>query len=196
MTEVGFCSQVWRSKFREHIHSVGWCVPDAQIKIVDPKTGQLKGPHQIGEVLIKSSQVTKGYLNRPELNAQSFDSEGFIRSGDAGYYDEQDLLYIVDRYKHIIKVEGVLVLPSELESLLLIHEDVSEAAVIGVKHDYYGEVPKAFVVLKENRNIREEALIKYIEELVAPHKKLRGGLIILKKMPKTPLGKINKSLLK
>ena len=195
MTEVVFCTQVWRSKNLEHKRSVGWCVPDSQVKIVDIESGQLLGPNQVGEVLIKSLQMTPGYLNLPEKNAETYDREGFLRSGDAGYYDEQDLLYIMDRYKQIILVEGVIVLPSELEYLLLSHEDVSEAAVIGVKHNYYGEVPKAFVVLKPNRRVSEDSLIKYIDGLVNSFKKLRGGLTFLQELPKTPLGKINKTLL-
>lgn len=195
MTEVGFCTQVWRSKSKEHKKSVGWCVPDSQIKIVDPHSGQLLGPNQVGEVLIKSSQMTPGYLNMPDKNAESFDEEGFIRSGDAGYFDEQELLYIMDRYKQIIKVEGVIVLPSELEYLLLTHEDIAEAAVVGIKDKFYGEVPKAFVVLKPWRKLSEESIIKYIDDLVNYFKKLRGGVTFLRELPKTPLGKINKTLL-
>ena len=195
MTEVGFCTQVWRSKNMSHKKSVGWCVPDSQIKIVDRESGQLLGANQVGEVLIKSYQMTPGYLNLAKENSEAFDSQGFIRSGDAGYYDENDLIYIMDRYKQIIKVESVIVLPSELEYLLLTHEDVSEAAVIGVKHEFYGEVPKAFVVLKANRKVSKESLIEYIDGLVNHYKKLRGGLTFLKELPKTPLGKINKTLL-
>ncbi|CAG2163194.1 unnamed protein product [Oppiella nova] len=195
MTEVGFCTQVFRSKNLEHKASVGWCVPDSQVKVVDPNTSELLGPNQVGEVWIKSHQMTPGYLNLPDKNAESFDGQGFIRSGDAGYYDSQRLLYIMDRYKQILKVEGIIVLPSELEYLLLSHEDVSEAAVIGVKHSYYVEVPKAFVVLKPQRKVSEEKLIQYIDGLVNDVKKLRGGLTILQELPKTPLGKINKTLL-
>ena len=195
MTEVGFCTQVWRSRNLEDKKSVGWCVPDSQVKIVDIESGQLLGPNQVGEVLIKSYQMTPGYLNLPEKNTESFDRDGFIRSGDAGYYDDNDLLYIMDRYKQIIKVEGVIVLPSELEYLLLQHQDVSEAAVVGIKDSHYGEVPKAFVVLKPNRKVSEESLVQYMDGLVNPYKKLRGGITFLKELPKTPLGKINKTLL-
>ena len=195
MTEVGFCTQVWRSKNLEHQKSVGWCVPDSQVKIVNQQTGQLLGPNQVGEVLIKSFQETPGYLNLPDKNAETFDEEGFLRSGDAGYYDDNELLYIMDRYKQIIKVEGVIVLPSELEYLLLTHEDIAEASVIGIKDQFYGEVPKAFVVLKPNRKLSEETVIKYIDNLVNNYKKLRGGVTFLKELPKTPLGKINKTLL-
>ncbi|XP_054162428.1 uncharacterized protein LOC128960383 [Oppia nitens] len=196
MTEVGFCTQVYRSANMAHKRSVGWCVPDSQVKVIDPKTKQLLGANQIGEIWIKSLQETPGYFNLDELNKESFDDQGFLRSGDAGYYDDNDLLYVMDRYKQIIKVEGVIVLPSELEYLLLTHEDVSEAAVIGVKHDYYVEVPKAFVKLKPNRKVTTEQLIEYIDGQVNSFKKLRGGLTVVKELPKTPLGKINKTLLK
>ena len=196
MTEVGTASQVWRSKKLDYKNSVGWSAPDTQIKIVDKDSGQLLGPNQVGEILIKNLQTTPGYLNQSDRNSESFDSDGFFRSGDAGYYDEQELLYILDRYKQIIKVEGVSVLPSELEYLLLTHDHISEAAVIGVEDQRFGEIPKAFVVLKPNREISEESIVKYIDGLVNYFKRLRGGVTFLKELPKTSSGKINKSLLK
>lgn len=91
----------------------------------------------------------KGYLNRPEATKEAFDSEGFVKTGDIGYFDDQNRLYVIDRCKELIKVKGMQVAPAELEALLLSCSLVKDAAVIGVADEKSGEVPKGFIVRRD-----------------------------------------------
>ncbi|VDI61775.1 Hypothetical predicted protein [Mytilus galloprovincialis] len=111
-----------------------------------------------------------------------------IFSGDIAYYDDDGHYFVVDRLKDIIKYKGYQISPTYLESILLSHEAVLEAAVVGVPADVFGEVPKAYVVLKSHAEATE--IQKYINERVSPYKKLRGGLEIVDEIPKLPSGKI------
>lgn len=104
--------------------------------------------NQVGEICAKGPQMTTGYLNHPDANSESFDEDGFFYSGDGGFLDERGFLFVSDRFKEIIKFDGMQVSPAELESILLSHPGVQEAAVIGIPHPVHGHVPRAFVVLK------------------------------------------------
>jgi 4-coumarate--CoA ligase len=197
MTEVGISTQVPKSVINTiSLKSVGPPVPGCQIKIVDTDTRKLLPPYQVGEICIKSTQVTPGYYKLPKITEQTFDSEGFIKSGDAGYYDEQNNLYIVGRYKDIIKVNTIQVSPTELEQLLVSHEAVKEAAVIGIPDEEMDEVPKAFVVIRDGYKIDEESLKLFIKERVNPIKQLYGGVVFMKRLPKISIGKVDKNALK
>ncbi|KAH6948386.1 hypothetical protein HPB50_023893 [Hyalomma asiaticum] len=102
-----------------------------------------------GEIRIKSPCCAMGYLNNSQATAELYDEEGFLKTGDMGYYSDQGLFYITDRMKDLIKCMEQQVPPAELEALLLQHGAVHDVAVVGVPHDEYGEAARAFVVLKE-----------------------------------------------
>ena len=124
------------------------------------------GPNERGEVLIYGPHVMAGYLNNEEATANTIDADGWFHSGDIGYVDDDGFFYIVDRVKELIKYKGYQVAPAELEALLLSHESIADAAVIPSPNEEAGEIPKAFVVLKEE--ISPEEIMQWVAEQVAP----------------------------
>lgn len=131
------------------IKSSGIPLHGTTIRIVDQDTGlPVQSFNEVGEIYIYGPQVTPGYLRNEEANKSSFMSDKkFFRSGDAGYIDPRGHLFVSDRFKEVIKFDGVQVSPSELESILREHPIVKEVAVVGIPDDLHGQVPKGFVVL-------------------------------------------------
>jgi acyl-CoA synthetase (AMP-forming)/AMP-acid ligase II len=172
------------------IGTVGLIVPNMENKIVDLATGEELGPGERGELWCKGPNVMKGYLNNAEATASTLDSDGFLHTGDVAVIDENGIVSIVDRVKELIKYKGYQVPPAELEALLLTHPSIADAAVIGV-HDAEGEeVPKAFVVRQAGSDdVTAEAVMTFVAERVAPHKKVRV-VEFLDAIPKSASGKI------
>src|SRR6185295_14461354 len=129
--------------------SVGVPAPNTECKVIDLCTGELLPANKEGEVCVRGPQIMRGYLNRPDATAATVDAEGWLHTGDIGYADAEGHFFIVDRAKELIKYKGFQVPPAELEALLLTHPCVADAAVIPCADDEAGEIPKAFVVLKE-----------------------------------------------
>ncbi|HET6670993.1 MAG TPA: 4-coumarate--CoA ligase family protein [Pyrinomonadaceae bacterium] len=172
--------------------SVGYCLPNTECKIVDPETNAELPANAEGEIWIRGPQVMKGYLGNPQATEEMIDKEGWLRSGDVGYADEQGRLFVVDRLKELIKYKGRQVAPAELEAVLLSHPAVVDAGVIPSPDEEAGEVPKAFVVLKGKASAEE--LMDFVAQRVAPHKRIRL-LEFVKEIPKSPAGKILRRLL-
>jgi acyl-CoA synthetase (AMP-forming)/AMP-acid ligase II len=172
--------------------SIGPVLPMTECKIIDYNTDAELGPNQEGELWMRGPQVMKGYLNHPQATAASINSEGWFRSGDIGYADEDGYFYIVDRLKELIKYKGLQVAPAELEAVLLTHPAVADAAVIPSPDEEAGEVPKGFVVLRGEATADE--LMAYVAERVAPHKKIRR-LEVIDQIPKSASGKILRRVL-
>ena len=141
---------------------------------------------------MRGPQVMKGYRNRPDATAATVDGAGWPKTGDIGYVDEDDHLYIVDRLKELIKYKKLQAAPAELEAVLPSHPRVSDAAVIGSPDEEAGEVPKAFVVA--TGAVSPEEIMAFVAERVAPHKKVRR-LEFVEEIPKSPSGKILRRLL-
>ncbi len=169
--------------------SVGPAVPDTLEKIVDPETFEELPVGGVGELLISGPQVMQGYWKNPDATAETIRPDGWLRSGDIARMDEDGYVYIVDRAKEMIKYKGYQVAPAELESLLMEHPAVLDAAVIPKQDFEAGEVPKAFIVLKPNAQASAEELMLFVSERVAPYKKLRE-LEFVTSIPKTASGKI------
>lgn len=127
-TEMGWISMLPhdRVKGQENFNCNGAVLPGVQVKFVDRETGLRLPPNEIGEICIKSPQLFTGYLNNDEANENAYDEQGFFKSGDGGYYDENGLIYVTDRYKEVLKVNGIQVSPTELEMILTSHDDVQE----------------------------------------------------------------------
>ena len=174
-----------------------------RIKVVDRETEIALGPNEVGEIYDQSIECMIGYLNRPEADAENFTPDKkWLKTGDAGYFDESGLFYIVDRYKEVIKVNTQQVTPAELESVLLTHEMVAEAAVVGIPDEDWGEVPKAFVVPQNIETFKllnlpsEAELLSFVNNQVADIKKIRGGIQFVASIPKIGLGKIDRFTLR
>lgn len=179
------------------ISSIGATVPLTEAKIADPADPKYigLGPQQRGELLFRGPQVMKGYLNNAKATEETITADGWLRSGDMGYYDENGYLYVTDRLKELIKVKGYQVAPAELEALLRNHPGVLDAAVVAVSHEKYGEVPKAFVVRRTDA-VSEKELQAYVEKNAAEYKRLSGGVMFLESIPKNTTGKILRRKLK
>jgi acyl-CoA synthetase (AMP-forming)/AMP-acid ligase II len=172
--------------------SVGVPAPNTECKIIDLETGEPLGPNQKGEVCVRGPQIMMGYLNNPEATARTIDADAWLHTGDIGYADEDGHFFIVDRAKELIKYKGFQVPPAELEAVLLTHPCVADAAVIPYPDDEAGEVPKGILVLREQ--IEPEAILEFVAERVAPHKRIRH-LEFVDKIPKSPSGKILRRVL-
>eukprot|EP00804_Cyclotella_cryptica_P027448 CCRYP_008862-RD/>CCRYP_008862-RD protein AED:0.06 eAED:0.06 QI:1226/1/1/1/0.75/0.6/5/140/283 len=179
--------------------SIGQLVSSSYGKIVDTDTGISLGPNQTGELVIKGPQVMMGYLNEPDKTAECISKDGWLRTGDLAYFDEDGYFYITDRIKELIKVRGFPVAPAELEELLLTNEYVQDVAVIQVPDEAAGELPRAYIVRKENadpKEVTEQYLKEWVKERVAPPKRLDGGVVFIDQIPKSASGKILRRLLR
>jgi acyl-CoA synthetase (AMP-forming)/AMP-acid ligase II len=172
--------------------NVGKLSPNTEARLVKPGTDDDVAPGETGELLIRGPQVMAGYLDDPEATATTI-TGGWLHTGDLVRVDDDGVFWIVDRLKELIKYKGYQVAPAELESVLLTHPDVLDAAVVGVPHAEGGEAPKAFVVT--SRPVGADALMAFVAEQVAPYKKVRS-VEFVDRIPKSPTGKILRRLLK
>ena len=166
---------------------------NCEIKIVNEK-GEILPRGEVGEIMFKGVGVAKGYWNKPKETAEAFLSDGWLHSGDAGYMDEDDFVYFVDRYKDLIVTSGYNVAPAEVEAILMAHPSVKEAAVIGVPDKYKGEAIKAVVSLKDDWKDKEEekikeALLNHCRKHLAKFK-IPKYIEIREEIPKSAVGKI------
>jgi acyl-CoA synthetase (AMP-forming)/AMP-acid ligase II len=173
--------------------SVGYCLPNTSCKIIDYNTGAELGPDQEGEIWVHGPQVMKGYHGNAQATDEMLDKDGWLRTGDIGFCDRQGRLFVIDRLKELIKVDGRQVAPAELEAVLLSHPSVADAAVVPSPDEKYGEVPKAFVVLKSEASAEE--IMNFVETRVARYKRIRR-LEFVSEIPKSPAGKILHRVLK
>ncbi|RZC42636.1 AMP-binding domain containing protein, partial [Asbolus verrucosus] len=192
MTEV--CGPITLApKTNTKAGSTGKVLPGLQLKVCHTENGQALPSNQVGEIRIMGETVMKGYLGSDE---SVFDEEGFFKSGDLGYYDEEEFFYIVSRLKDIIKYKGFQVSPVELENILMQHPAVKEAAVIGIPDERAGEVPLAFIVKHPEKNVTEDKLVRYLNERISVQKRLYGGVKFVDEIPKNSTGKVLRGKLK
>ncbi|MDD5098097.1 MAG: fatty acid--CoA ligase family protein, partial [Candidatus Omnitrophica bacterium] len=149
----------------KNIESVGRAAPWIQVKIFSDDDQDLPAG-QIGEVVVKSWVVTQGYFKDEPLTRSTI-RNGWFHTGDLGKFDAEGFLYIVGRKKEMIKVGGEIVFEPEVEASLQKHPDIAEAAVVGVADKLRGEVPKAFVVVKEGKSISTEDLRYFLRQHLA-----------------------------
>jgi acyl-CoA synthetase (AMP-forming)/AMP-acid ligase II len=173
---------------RIKLESCGPPFADTFEKIVSLDTGEELPAGGAGEVVVKGPQVMKGYWKRPEETAECLSEDGWLRTGDVGHLDEDGYLYLLERKKEMIKYKGYQVAPAELEAVLFEHPAVLDAAVVPKPHLEGGEIPKAFIVLREGFQASPEELMAFVAERVAPYKKIRE-VEYLTEIPKTASGK-------
>ncbi len=168
--------------------TVGPPIPDTLEKVVSLDTGEELVNGEIGELLVYGPQVMLGYWNKPEATAETMTADGWLRTGDIVTADPDGYVRIHDRKKEMIKYKGYQIAPAELESLLMEHPGVKDAAVIPKADAEAGEVPKAFVVAREP-GLDLDAVRAFVAEKVAPYKKIRY-IEAVDAIPKNPSGKI------
>ncbi len=170
--------------------SIGIPIWGVECKLIDPEWQTVEGADEIGEIAMRGHNIMKGYLNRPEATAEVM-KDGWFRSGDLARRDEDGNYYIVDRSKDMIIRGGFNVYPREVEEVLMTHEAVSLAAVIGIPNESHGEEIKAFVILNEDAHITEDELVAWAKEQMASYKYPRV-VELVGNLPMTATGKILK----
>src|SRR5262245_25516294 len=175
--------------------SVGVTVPNTEVQIVDPASGSTLGVDGDGEIWGRGPQVMKGYLNNEAATRATIDEEGWLHTGDIGHIDADGHLFVVDRLKELIKYKGFQVPPAELEALLLTHPDIADAAVIGLPDDEAGQIPAAYVVLKQGLDTSAGDIQRFVADNVANYKQIRK-LVFVDAIPKSPSGKILRRVLR
>jgi len=173
--------------------SSGVLLPNIIAKVIS-EDGRELGVNEPGELCLKCPNMMLGYLNRPEENI--IDAQGYLHTGDICYVDDSGNWFVVDRLKELIKYKGYQVPPAELEALILTHPAVLDVAVIGKPDVVACELPTAFVVLKPNQHLTEAELVEWTNKRTSVYKHLRGGVIFIDQVPKSPSGKILRRFLR
>jgi len=171
------------------IGSIGCPLKGIEMKVVDEQGNEV-AREVVGELAVYGDNVMKGYLGLPEETEKSI-RNGWLHTGDMAKQDEEGYFYIVDRKKEMIIVAGENVYPREVEEVLYQHPDIAEAAVIGIPDKLRGEVPKAFVKLKENAKTDQKSILAFCKERLAQFK-LPKTIQIIETFPKNATGKILK----
>ncbi|XP_035902710.1 4-coumarate--CoA ligase 1 [Anopheles stephensi] len=170
--------------------SVGKLQVGTMAKVVDISSGKLLGPNAPGELYFKGTQIMKGYIGNETATNETIDKNGWLRTGDIGYYDEDGEFFIVDRLKELIKYKGFQVPPAEIEAILLTNPKIKDAGVVGLPDEAAGELPMAFVVKQPGTNLTEQEVQRYVADRASPAKRLHGGVRFVAEIPKNVSGKI------
>lgn len=171
---------------RGKLRSCGKALKGVELKVVDENGKELK-TGEIGQVISKSDLNMKGYWNKPDATKESI-VDGWFYSGDAGYFDEENYLFIHDRVKDMIVSGGENIYPAEVENALMSHEKILDAAVVGIPDEKWGEAVKAFVVLSDS-SLDEDQIISYARTKIAGYKCPRS-INFISELPRNPSGKI------
>ncbi|MED6210971.1 4-coumarate--CoA ligase-like 1 [Stylosanthes scabra] len=178
-----------------HKNSVGFILPNLEVKFIDPDTGRSLPRSTPGEICVRSQCVMQGYYKQVDETAHTIDKNGWLHTGDVGYIDDDENIFIVDRIKELIKYKGFQVAPAELEAILLSHPRVEDAAVVPLPDEEAGEIPAASVVLSRGARVSEEDIMNYVASNAAHYKKVRV-VHFVETIPKSPSGKIMRRLIK
>jgi len=174
--------------------SVGKPYSDLKMAIFDRNNRPLPSG-EIGEVVTRGKQVMLHYYKDPEQTKEVFTDDGWLKTGDIGYFDQDGFLFLVDRSKDMIISGGENLFPSEIEEALYSHDAVQECAVFGIPDDYWGEVPAAHVVLEKGSSVGEVELAEFCASVIARHKRPRL-IKFVKSLPKSAVGKIQKNIIR
>ena len=175
--------------------TIGQPLPHAEVKIVDPTTGDIVSPGAIGELCVRGYQVMAGYFEMPEATAQAIDLDGWLHTGDLCSMDERGYCRVEGRLKDMIIRGSQNIYPREIEELLRRHPDVSDVAVVGIPDEKYGELVAAFVRPAPGCSPTRAELHAFCREHLAPYKTPRHWVFV-DAFPLTPSGKIQKFLLR
>ena len=172
----------------ERMRSAGKALPGVELAILDAD-GKRLPPGEVGEIATRSGSNMAGYWNLPEATAKTLDADGWLRTGDAGYMDQDGYLYIHDRIKDMIISGGENIYPAEVESAICDHPDVAEVAVVGVPDDKWGEAVKAIVVMKSGKRATSSDIINFTRERIAGFKTPKT-VDFIEALPRNASGKI------
>jgi acyl-CoA synthetase (AMP-forming)/AMP-acid ligase II len=186
-------SEVEIQKKLKRLTSIGKPLQDVEIKIVD-ENGRSVKRGETGEIIAKGIRLMKGYWNQEEATAEAL-RDGWLYTGDLGYMDDDDYIFLSGRAKDFIKRGGEMVSPEEVEQILYSHPKVDEAAIIGVPDVQWGEQVRAIVVPVIGQIIDEEEIVSYCRDRLASFKKPES-VIVVRELPRNSLGKVLKTVLR
>jgi long-chain acyl-CoA synthetase len=173
------------------LRSCGQAFPWGTAALFDPRTREQVATGEVGEIWLRSEQVTPGYWGKPEETARAITPEGWLRTGDAAYQDDEGYFYLHDRYKDMLVSGGENVYPAEVENVLYKHPGISEVAVIGIPHERWGETPKAIVVPKAGESPTEQDIIEFARGHLAKYK-CPTSVDFVESLPRSASGKVLK----
>jgi long-chain acyl-CoA synthetase len=173
------------------LSSVGRVLPWVDMRVVDPQTKSDMPTGQVGEIWLRSEMVMQGYWNKPQDTAETLLEDGWLRTGDAAFLDVDGYIYLFDRFKDLIISGGENIYPAEIENILNGHPAILEVAVIGMPHPRWGESPRAVVVLRQEMQATEQALISYTRAHLA-HYKCPTSVVFTTQLPRNASGKLLK----
>jgi acyl-CoA synthetase (AMP-forming)/AMP-acid ligase II len=194
MTEAGPAYIVMpKDQVTKRVGSVGKPIPPMEIKIVNDGGGECDAD-EVGELLTRMPGTQREYYRDPEATAATWTPDGWLRSGDLGYLDDDGFLYLVGRKKDLIIRGGHNIYPTDIEAVLHEYPEVQEAAVVGIPHAVLGEDVAAFVVAKPGVSIDPGALTEFCAERLADYKRPRQ-LNFVDELPRNATGKVMKHVL-
>ncbi|KAF4236380.1 hypothetical protein CNMCM6457_002362 [Aspergillus fumigatiaffinis] len=189
MTETTSIVTAWHPLERSDDASVGELVPNCEARVVADDAVTELGRNQPGELWVRGLNVMKGYWRNKKATEECLTSDGWLKTGDVAYIDDDNKWHIVDRKKELIKVKGNQVAPAELEGLLIEHPAIADVAVIGIPHGN-DEQPRAYVVLQAGKAASPEEIANFLNSRVSRIKRVTGGVVFVDSIPKNPSGKI------
>jgi long-chain acyl-CoA synthetase len=195
ITELPFADHDPAGPRARLLRSAGRPYPWVELRIVDPDTGRDRPPGEVGELWTRSVQNMKGYWNRPEETAGTFSPDGWLKTGDAGFVDDEGYVFLTDRVKDMIVSGGENVYPAEVENALSGHPGIADVAVIGVPDEKWGETVKAIVVRAPGADPRPEAIIEHARQRLARYK-CPTSVDFVDALPRNPSGKLLKRQLR
>lgn len=193
LTEVS-CVGTTAPYNKTKIGSCGYELPDTKIKVVDIN-GKEVSVGERGELCIKGTGVTKGYLNNPDATREVFDEDGWFHSGDIAIMDEDGYAYIVDRIKDMINVGGEKVFPSEVEDIMLTIPMIKDLVLVGIPDELKGETVKAFIQLNEGEVENAKEIQGFCKQRMAPYK-VPTVIEFVEEIPRSASGKALRRLLR
>jgi acyl-CoA synthetase (AMP-forming)/AMP-acid ligase II len=179
----------------KRIGSVGKPMAPMEVKVVDPDTDETRAPNDVGELLVRLPGKRREYYKDDGASAAAWTDDGWLRTGDLAYLDDDGFVYISGRIKDMIIRGGNNIYATDVEAVILEHPDVQEAAVIGVPHQVLGEDVGAFVVRKPGTALEDAALLAFCAERLADYKRPRR-LWFVAELPRNATGKVMKHKLR
>jgi fatty-acyl-CoA synthase len=177
-------------KLKRLTSSIGRPLPDVEVKIVDEQGNSLSS-HEEGEILARGPRVMTGYWQDEEKSSQVVTKDGWLRTGDKGWMDEDGYIYLAGRGDDMIIRGGENISPEEVENVLYSHPKVEEAAVIGAPDPEWGHEPRAILVLKKGTDATAEEIVEYCRSRLAGFKRPRS-VVFVEALPRNPMGKVLK----
>lgn len=196
MTETTCAGMMMPGLIEDLTGSIGFLLPNTEAMLMDDDGKEVTNESEPGELWLKGPQMLLGYWRNEQATKESKTADGWFKTGDVAVR-QGEKWWIVDRKKELIKVQGLQVAPAELEAVLLEHEDVADAAAVGIT--VHGEeLPRAYVVLQDRAKgkITEKDIQDFVASKVAKHKRLAGGVKFIDEVPKLASGKIVRKLMK